>query len=351
MRFSGYMASRFYAVAAAALLAATLALVVRAVGGSVHVAALVVALTALALAACLATGFARSRRFFGELEDQVDRLDEPRLVTTLMPEAETPEEQVAVRVLSRVCKSASDEAAASRRQVEDYREYVETWVHEAKSPLAAAYLMLDNIAAEGGAAPDRVEALGEELGRIERYIDQALYYARSEAVEHDYLVRECDLHDLAAAAIKANARSLIAARVAPHLDGLEGAVVITDEKWMGFILGQIVQNSVKYARAEGAGIWFTARREGAGLADERIVLTVRDNGCGVSEADLPRVFEKGFTGKNGRTGKRSTGIGLYLVKRLCDKMALGVEAASREGEGFSVSISFPLSKMHYVDRG
>ena len=131
--------------------------------------------------------------------------------------------------------------------------------------------------------------------------------------------------------------------------------VFTDEKWMTFILGQVVQNSIKYARTEGARIEFSARLLDAGSAEERVVLRVSDNGCGVGAADLPRVFDKGFTGEAGRsgeaghTGKRSTGIGLYLVKKLCDKMNVNVAATSVPGSSFTVEFSFPANKYSYFE--
>lgn len=139
---------------------------------------------------------------------------------------------------------------------------------------------------------------------------EALYYARSEVVERDYLIRRWNLKALVTGAIKANARELIAAHVAPVCENLDFEV-FTDEKWLEFILGQLIQNSIKYAREDGAKIVFSGALLDEGLASERIELTVADNGCGVCAADLPRVFEKGFTGDNGRTTKRATGIGLY----------------------------------------
>lgn len=114
-------------------------------------------------------------------------------------------------------------------------------------------------------------------------------------------------------------------------------------------MGQLIQNSVKYARDEGAQLLFAATRANAGDADDCVKLVVRDNGRGVPAADLGRVFDRGFTGENGRNGKRSTGIGLYLVKRLCDKMGLGIVARSEHGEFFEVEITFPTNHMHYFE--
>lgn len=200
----------------------------------------------------------------------------------------------------------------------------------------------------GAQLMERTEALGEELQRVEGYIEQALYFARSESLDRDYLVRSYALADLVTSAIKANSRPMIVAHVRPVLQDLS-LTVFTDEKWMTFVLGQIIQNSVKYACASAPRIEFSGKLVNEGLSSEAVELTVADNGRGVGEADLPRVFDRGFTGENGRVGKRATGMGLYLVKSLCDKMGLSVRAASAPGEGFAVTISFPTNKMHYFE--
>ena len=195
---------------------------------------------------------------------------------------------------------------------------------------------------------EKTEALGEELDRVEGFIEQALFFARSESLDRDYLIRPYSLQKLVGDAVRANARVLMGAHVAPYRIDLE-QTVFTDEKWMNFILGQLIQNSAKYAAGEGAELVFSSRLCDEGLSSERIELEVCDNGCGVEQADLARVFDRGFTGENGRSGKRATGIGLYLVKRLCDKMGLAVHAQSAPGEYFAVTIAFPTNKMHYFE--
>lgn len=161
-------------------------------------------------------------------------------------------------------------------------------------------------------------------------------------------MRNVSLQSIVSSALKRNARAMISAHVAPVCRGLE-LEVFADEKWVEFILGQLIQNSVKYAHGEGAQLLFAATRANAGDADDCVKLVVRDNGRGVPAADLDRVFDRGFTGENGRNGKRSTGIGLYLVKRLCEKMGLGIVARSEYGEFFEVEITFPTNHMHYVE--
>lgn len=291
--------------------------------------------------------YLRRRRFLGELSSCADGLESPAWVAETVHRPAYAEGELEYEALRQTAKAACDEVAEGRRQTEEYRDYVETWVHEVKSPLAAANLMLDNMDV-AGLDPVRVDAFADELARVERYIDQALYYARSEVVDRDYLIRRYTLQTLVSAAIKANARELIAAHVAPSCEGLD-LEVFADEKWIAFILGQLIQNSVKYAHAEDARIAFAGRLVDEGLATERVELTVADNGCGAAEADMPRVFEKGFTGANGRSTKKATGIGLYLVKRLCDKMGIEVAAASVAGEGFTVTLAFPTNKFQYFE--
>lgn len=291
--------------------------------------------------------YARRRRFLHQLERAAEELESPAWVQEMVQCPTYAEGELEYEVLRRVGKAACDEVAEGRRQTDDYRDYIESWVHEAKLPLAAAHLILENL---DGSEDDlsRVDDLGRELARVERYIDQALYYARSEVVERDYLIRRWSLKTLVTGAIKANARELIATHVAPVCENLDFEV-FTDEKWLEFILGQLIQNSIKYAREDGAKITFSGVLLDEGLASERIELAVADNGCGVSAADLPRVFEKGFTGDNGRTTKRATGIGLYLVARLCSKMGIDVTAASEPGEGFVVTFAFSTNKFQYFE--
>lgn len=326
------------------------------VGGAGWPLALLVALMAVvaALAASVASWLQR-RAFYADLERSASDVQHPLWLAEMVDRPDFIEGELTYDALRAISKAANDDVASYRRQAADYREYVETWVHEAKSPLAAAHLMLENLVGSMPAddaadtALEKAEALEEELDRLEGYIEQALFFARSETLDRDYLIRKHRLGDLVSAAIKANARVMIAARVIPVQRNLD-IEVFTDDKWMEFILGQLIQNSVKYARDEGATIEFRGALAAEGMADECVVLTVSDNGCGVPAADVPRVFDKGFTGENGRTGKRSTGIGLYLVKRLCDKMGIGVEAQSDEGRGFTATLTFPANKMHYFER-
>lgn len=288
-----------------------------------------------------------------------------------LPEPSYPEGELAWGALQEVVRESRRRVAGLEEEMREYRRYVELWVHEVKTPLAAMNLMLAN---PGG--PD-ARALSRELARVEADVEGALFYARSTSVSNDYLIRRCDLADLVREAVRSRARSLIEAHVAVDLSGLEGAPtpaaaapepalgpasaaaasapaparpwVYCDPKWTAFVLGQLVDNAVRYrAVPERDGreprLSFSASVEDAGGARERVVLHVTDNGCGIREADLGRVFERGFTGENGRTHERSTGMGLYLVRTLCEKMGLSVGARSAAGVGTTIDVTFPRER-------
>lgn len=173
------------------------------------------------------------------------------------------------------------------------------------------------------------------LENINQYTEQALYYARSEHTEKDYSVREINLCDVVHSAIADNKYLLRQSNMTITIDDKENRVY-TDEKWVRFILNQIIGNAIKY-HTEQPVLHFSSTK-----TNDRIVLSISDNGIGIPESDLPLIFEKGFTGRNGRTGKNSTGIGLYLCKRLCDKLGIELKAYS-ENKGTTISLFFQLN--------
>ncbi len=229
-----------------------------------------------------------------------------------------------------VAGSVSVEVERVEREAVAHREYVEGWVHEVKAPLAAARLLAEACGGEG---------LVSELDDVERLVEQALFYARSSAVEKDYFIRETSLEEPVKAVLRRHARQFIGHRVAVELDGL-GLTVFTDRKWLEFILAQILTNAVKYRRADGAAV-----RIWAEMRDDGVMLCVEDNGVGIPAADLGRVFEKGFTGANGRRYGRSTGVGLFLARKLCQALGHGISLESVEGEWTRVSLIFPKGRL------
>ncbi len=181
------------------------------------------------------------------------------------------------------------------------------------------------------------KSIDEELDKVENYVEQALFYARSNTVEKDYYIRESKLKDIVNESIKRNKNTLIQNKMIINIHDLEKKVD-TDSKWIQFILNQIIQNSVKYTKqSNDSEIEIYAK-----TGKENVTLYIKDNGIGIKEGEITRVFEKGFTGTNGRLqNKKSTGIGLYLCKKLCDKLGIGIKLTSVQNEGTEVRLIFP----------
>lgn len=280
---------------------------------------------------------ARKAAFYRDALGKLENLDEKYLLCELLGEPSFSEGQVYRETIRALGKSMTEHVADARRDMAEYREYIESWVHEAKTPLASARLLLEN---NPGALGKPME---EELFKLDACVEQALFYARSGAVEKDYLVKAFPLQAVCGAAVKKYARPLIAAGFQIDMSSVD-ALCYSDPKWVEFILGQLISNAVKY-HGECPALAFTQT-----VKENSVLLHIRDNGAGISAQDLPRVFEKGFTGQNGRIGAaKSTGLGLYLVQKLCKRLGLAVTLDSQEGEGTTVTLTFPKNRFHLAE--
>ena len=232
------------------------------------------------------------------------------------------------RRAGRAMTGAVSDAEASQRE---YREYVEQWVHEIKAPITAARLICRDLDGETR------RKLTAELAQVEAHVERALFYARAESPEQDCLLRQVKLEQIAVQAIENHRSLLIQNGVQVETEGLDAAVY-TDEKWVVFILGQLLQNAARYRR-EAPVITISARPLG-----KQVRLTVSDNGIGIPAHELPRVFDRGFTGSNGRSRGGSTGMGLYLCRKLSGFLELGLDIASEEGKQTTVTLTFPAKE-------
>ena len=223
--------------------------------------------------------------------------------------------------------AVSDAQAAQR----EYREYVEQWVHEIKAPITAARLICREL--DG----DIRRKLTAELAQIEAHVERALFYARAENPEQDCLFRQVELDKIVAQATENHRSLLIQNGVRVETEGLD-CTVYTDEKWAVFLLGQLLQNAARY-RGEAPVITVSARPLG-----KQVRLTVSDNGIGIPAHELPRVFDRGFTGSNGRSRGGSTGMGLYLCRKLSGFLELGLDITSEEGKWTAVTLTFPAKE-------
>ena len=270
----------------------------------------------------------RRRNYYTQLWKILDRLEEKTLIGEILVRPDFLDGQILDEILRRCNKYQNDRLADAKQNSQEYREYLDSWVHEIKTPITSARLIVEN---HINPATLRID---DELRRIDGFVEQVLYYARSAAVEKDFKVEKTTLQALVNSALKTYSKPLIQAGGRPVFCGLD-IPVCADTKSCSFIIGQIISNSIKY-RTENLQVSFSAYEE-----QNAVRLIVSDNGIGISPADLPRVFDKGFTGDNGRRYSRSTGIGLYLCKKLCGKMNIGITIQSELGQGTAVALSFP----------
>jgi len=276
--------------------------------------------------------FIKKKKFYDDITGIIDKIDKKYLLPEVVKSPNYYEGKIIYEVLKECNRNMHEHVNFYKNLQKEYREYIETWVHEIKTPIASSKLIIENSGSK------EKNSLGDELRKIEEYINQALYYSRSTDVSNDYIVKEFSIKEVIQEVIRNNRRNFINKKIAIDIDGIYGKV-ITDAKWVKFIINQIIINSIKYSKNQN-GILRIYSNEGR----DNLILTIEDNGIGVSKNDINRVFDKGFTGKNGRIYGKSTGIGLYLCKKLCEKLGLGISLASIEGEGTKVNIIFPIGK-------
>lgn len=309
-----------------------LALFLRLNGNSADSIFLIVFVGVLIFTANMLFSFYRRKKQMDKLLCLTEQLDEKYLIAELLRMPERVDDAVFYRVLKLAEKSMLERIGTIQRERFEYKEYIEQWIHEVKTPITAMKLLCEN-----NRTPFSRELL-TELERTNRYTEQALFYARSEHIEKDYLVREMRLFDAVHQAVLENRYLLRQNEVLVEVQETD-EVVYSDEKWICFILNQLIVNAVKYRRNQ---LVLKIYSEQSG---EEIVLCIQDNGVGILASDLPRIFEKGFTGENGRAvAQNATGIGLYLCKKLCDKLGIGIVAASGN-EGTTIRLSFYVNHL------
>ena len=276
--------------------------------------------------------FIKYRRYLNNLINTVENLDRKYLLPEVIEEPRFQEARIINDVLKQCNKSMHEKVKHYKDEQIEYREYIETWVHEIKTPIASAKLILENDNS------NLSERINYEMKRVEGFIEQVLYYARSSDVSKDYIIKEFSLRSVVMKSVKSNSRDFINKNIKLDIRGIEGNI-FSDEKWVEFIINKIIINAMKFSIANEGKVSIYSK-----VNENNIILTIEDNGVGINEKDIDRVFEKGFTGENGRKFGKSTGIGLYLCKKLCDKLGIGISLNSKENIGTKVNIVFPQGK-------
>lgn len=280
--------------------------------GAVGYAALVCLFLLLVWFAVDYRRFAARLRLLRRLEQEIT------LSTEQLPEPDGALEaqyQALVRALDADRRA---QMTRSQRSYQDLVEYYTVWAHQIKTPIAAMELTLRQ-----EDSPQARRLLGE-LSRIEQYVEMALTYLRLESAESDYVFRDCALDPIIRQSVKRFSAEFIGRKIRLDYAPVDYTLV-TDEKWLGFVLEQLLSNALKYTRAGSVRIFL-----------EHETLCIADTGIGIAPEDLPRIFEKGYTGLNGRTDRKATGLGLYLCRRVCENLGIGLRAESTPGTGTTV---------------
>ncbi len=284
------------------------------------------------------------RSHLAQLEHIMANLPQKYLFTECAPPPKTIYERRLFALMRRSCKSMTEAVSDAEAARREYRETVESWVHEIKSPITAAKLICHGI------EPEPRRRLAQELFQIEAHVERALFYARTENPEKDFIIQQYNLDDIVAEAIETYGTLLMQSNIRVETGNLHYQIY-TDRKWTCFILGQLLQNAARYKNEQSAFAHDSLIHDTSVIIvsaepsdKDRLKLTVSDNGIGIPAHELPRVFDRGFTGSNGRARGGSTGMGLYLCHKLSDFLGLAIQITSVEGEGTSVTLSF-LTKM------
>lgn len=270
----------------------------------------------------------RKRSYYNNILGMLDKLDKKYLVLETVLEPTTYEEEIVNNILYDINKSMIENINIQKRSINEFKDYIEMWIHEVKLPIASMVLKCHN----------HKEVNSNELlsiiRRLDNDIDQILYYMRSEITEKDFIISEVSLKDIVRSVSLKNKDDLLENKIELEVN-IDNECVYTDKKWMEFILNQIISNSIKYKKEKDSFIKITSN-----VSEDKVNLIVYDNGIGISKGDIKRVFDKSFTGKNGRDKIKSTGMGLYIVKNLCSKLGHNIYIESDLDEYTKVIIEF-----------
>jgi signal transduction histidine kinase len=216
----------------------------------------------------------------------------------------------------------------------EHYDFIVSWFHEIKTPIAVLRLLQQT--------EMDANSIREEITKIENYVDHALYYAKLDSFNQDYDIQKCDIIQIVKEIVKAHSKTFFSKNIRINIQA-DLLIVQSDTKWLQFIVNQLVTNSLKYTE-QGGEISVSASE-----TQKEKMLIIRDSGIGINQKDLPRIFNRGFTGETGRTYTKSTGMGLYLAQQLCNKLGHYISCTSEVGEYTEFVIHFPQDSDHYLN--
>lgn len=337
MKFSRFLKDKMYVVFLSLICYVIILLIFFAFKINIEVIITISIIYIFLILTILLIDYYRKKNFYTDLIYNIEALDKGYLVLETLQKPDFYEGELLCQALYDIDKSMSENINQIEEQMQDFKNYIEMWIHEVKIPLSTLVLISEN-------HKDQFDKKTKaQLKRLENYVDQVLYYARSENAEKDYLIKETDLSKVIKNVGLKNMDDLLENKIDYNVKNVN-VKVLTDSKWLEFILEQIINNSIKYKRdIEDSFIKISSLDE-----KNRTTLIIEDNGIGIKESDLKQVFDKSFTGENGRNKSKSTGMGLFIAKNMCEKLGHKINIESKENEYTKVYITFAKDKYYEV---
>lgn len=282
--------------------------------------------------------YSKKNSFYKTIQSKLINLDKKYLVLEMLDKPKTTEEELIYQIFYDINKSYIEELKDYKLSLNNFKEYIELWIHEVKIPISSLVLMTHN---SKETLPKKYTT---QIDRLDNYIDQVLYYVRSNTSEEDFFIKEVSLQKIITSVALKNKDDLLENNI-EFIVKTSNEKVLTDEKWLEFILNQIINNSIKYKR----NIKVPKIEIKVEEATQKVILTITDNGIGIPKNDLPKVFNKSFTGTNGRTTTKSTGLGLYIAKNLLKKLGHKIEIESEVNKYTKVTITFFKNNYYKIE--
>lgn len=282
------------------------------------------------------TFYLKRKKYYDNFLNNLNLLDKKYLILETLEEPEFLDGKFFYDALYKIDKSMMENINNYRNETEDFKEYVEMWIHEIKIPIAGLMLMYHNNKTVN-------KNFLDQLNSLDNLTDQILYYVRSNYAEKDFLIKEASIDKIINEVLLKNKDSILENHIDVTVD-VKNVKVLTDSKWLVFILNQIINNSIKYCdNSRKSYIKFYIEDN-----EKEMTLHIKDNGIGVNASDLKHVFDKSFTGENGRKMRNSTGFGLYISKKLIEKLGHKISATSEENKYFEIAITFGKNDLYKI---
>lgn len=303
--------------------------------------------------------FLKKRSFYNDFFKKLEQLDQKYLITEMIENPGFMEGEFLCDSLYDIDKSMKERINDVEEAQKEFKEYVELWIHEIKVPISTLSCMNYNENVD-------LTKQRQQLDKLSYYVEQILFLSRADNSQKDYLMKPVSLEQVVNQVIRSNKELLLGNQIRIEKHTLS-ETIMTDAKWLEFMVGQIVNNSVKYLVCKNEGESGALHRQEQTeqldsqmeaprisfrqcIHEDKIQLIIEDNGIGICQQDIPRVFEKTFTGENGRRVTGSTGMGLYICKKLCDKLGHRIWIESEEGEYTRVCLEFGKDDFYQMEK-